>query len=143
MTSFENISLVSAPLSVREVPLADQLGKIRPQDQRAIQIARWRVPGMASASGATEVTTVQLLEDFAKYFLSWINRWAEDGFEPIGRQWQMRADGIGDEREWHVGEQLLRGSFVNLDEQGRLVMMGSDEVERCISINEYFALGRE
>jgi len=95
------------------------------------------------ASGATEVTTAQILEDFAKYFLSWINRWAEDGFEPIGRQWQIRADGIGDELELRLGDRLLRGSFVNLDEQGRLVMMGTDQIERRISVNEYFALGRE
>ena len=95
------------------------------------------------ASGATEVTVVQVLEDFARYFLSWINRWAEDGFEPIGRQWQIRADGIGDELELHIGDRHLRGSFVKLDEQGRLVMMGSDQVERCISVNEYFDLNKE
>jgi BirA family biotin operon repressor/biotin-[acetyl-CoA-carboxylase] ligase len=95
------------------------------------------------ASGATEVTVTQVLEDFAKYFLSWINRWAEDGFEPIGRQWQIRADGIGDELELRLGDQLLRGSFVKLDEQGKLVMMGTDQIERRISVNEYFALGRE
>jgi BirA family biotin operon repressor/biotin-[acetyl-CoA-carboxylase] ligase len=83
------------------------------------------------------------LEDFAKYFLSWINRWAEDGFEPIGRHWQIRADGIGDELELRLGDQLLRGSFVKLDEQGKLVMMGTDQIERRISVNEYFALGRE
>jgi len=95
------------------------------------------------ASGAAEVTVVQVLEDFAKYFLSWINRWAEDSFEPIGRQWQIRADGIGDELELRLGDQLRRGSFVKLDEQGKLVMMGSDQIERRIGVNEYFALGRE
>jgi BirA family biotin operon repressor/biotin-[acetyl-CoA-carboxylase] ligase len=94
------------------------------------------------ASGATEVTVVQVLEDFAKYFLSWINRWAEDGFEPIGRQWQIRADGIGDELELHIGDQILRGCFVKLDEQGRLVMVNPDQIERRISVNEYLLLDK-
>ena len=94
------------------------------------------------ASGATEVTAVQVLEDFTKYFLNWINRWADDGFEPIDRQWQMRADGIGDELEIHMGDQVIGGTFVKLDEQGRLVVMGPDQVERLISVNEYFALGK-
>ena len=92
------------------------------------------------ASGAGEVTAVQVLEDFARYFLSWINRWAEDGFEPIGRQWQIRADGIGDEVELHMGDRFPGGTFVKLDDQGRLVVMGPDQIERCISIDEYFGL---
>jgi BirA family biotin operon repressor/biotin-[acetyl-CoA-carboxylase] ligase len=95
------------------------------------------------ASGAADVTVAQVLEDFARYFLKWINRWAEDGFEPIGRQWQIRADGIGDELELHIGDRHLRGSFVKLDEQGRLVMMGPDQVERCIGVNEFFDLNKE
>lgn len=92
------------------------------------------------ASGAAEVTPAQVLEDFARYFLNWINRWAEDGFDPIARQWRMRADGIGEEIELHVGDERVRGTFVEVDEQGRLVMRGSEQGDRRISINEYFGL---
>ncbi len=92
------------------------------------------------ASGAAEVTVTQMLEDFAKYFLTWINRWAEDGFEPIRRQWQMRADHVGEELELQIGDQSLRGTFVEVDEQGRLVMTSPRQVERRISVNEYFSL---
>jgi len=91
------------------------------------------------ASGAREVTQAQLLEDFASYFLSWINRWAEDGFAPILRQWQIRADGIGEEIALHLGDQRLSGSFAEVDEHGRLVMAGRGQSERRVSINEYFA----
>lgn len=92
------------------------------------------------ASGAPEVTQAQVLDDFARYFLNWINRWAEDGFEPIARQWKMRADGIGEDTDLHIGDRRLRGTFVNVDEQGRLVMASSEQDERRISVNEYFAL---
>jgi BirA family biotin operon repressor/biotin-[acetyl-CoA-carboxylase] ligase len=92
------------------------------------------------ASGAAEVTSAQVLEDFARYFLNWINRWAEDGFEPIARQWQIRADGIGEDIDLHISEQRLHGTFVKVDEQGRLVMSIPEQAERSISVNEYFAL---
>jgi BirA family biotin operon repressor/biotin-[acetyl-CoA-carboxylase] ligase len=95
------------------------------------------------ASGAPEVTPAQVLEDFARYFLNWINRWAEDGFEPIGRQWQMRADGVGEEIDLHMGDQPVRGTFVEVDEQGRLVVSGSGQVERRVSVNDYFVLDGE
>jgi len=92
------------------------------------------------ASGAPEVTVAQLLEYFARYFLKWINRWAEDGFEPVLHQWQMRADGTGEDVELQIGDQRLRGRFVEVDELGRLVMSSPEQVERRISVNEYFAL---
>lgn len=93
------------------------------------------------ASGAPEVTVAQVLEGFARYFLHWINRWAEEGFEPVGRQWQIRANGIGQEVEIDVGNRVHRGTFVEVDEEGRLLMMESGRVERRISVNEYFGLG--
>jgi BirA family biotin operon repressor/biotin-[acetyl-CoA-carboxylase] ligase len=92
------------------------------------------------ASGAPEVTAVQLLEDFARYFLNWVNRWAEDGFEPILRQWQIRADFAGEDMEVHMGNQCLRGSFVEVDKLGRLVIASPEQLEHRISINEYFNL---
>ena len=94
------------------------------------------------ASGAPEVTPAELLEDFARYFLSWINRWAEDGFEPILHHWQMRADGIGEPVALDLGGRQLHGSFVKIDEQGRLVVHDTGEIEHRVSINEYFALDR-
>lgn len=92
------------------------------------------------ASGAPEVTQAQLLEDFASYFLSWINRWAEDGFQAIARQWQIRADGIGEKISLCMGDRRLLGTFVEVDEQGRLVLADGEQGQRRISVNDYFAL---
>ena len=92
------------------------------------------------ASGAPEVTPGELLEDFARYFLSWINRWAEEGFEPIGRHWQMRADGIGAPLTLRLGQREQSGTFVKLDGQGRLLLRATGQVECAVSVNEYFDL---
>ena len=77
----------------------------------------------------------QLREEF--------NRWAEDGFEPILHQWQMRADGIGEEIDVHMGEKHLHGTFDKVDAEGRLVVRQSDQTQRAVSVNEYFALNRQ
>jgi BirA family biotin operon repressor/biotin-[acetyl-CoA-carboxylase] ligase len=95
------------------------------------------------ASGATEVTVPQLLEDYARYFLSWINRWAEDGFVPIGRQWQIRADGVGEDMRLDIDDRTLQGNFVELDEQGRLVLRTPEKVDTHVSVNEFFNLDRQ
>ena len=94
----------------------------------------------AGSTGAPEVTVAELLEDFTRYFLHWINRWAEEGFAPIARQWSIRADGIGEEIELDVGKRRVRGTFVEIDQQGRLILSVPDEGERKISVNEHFAL---
>lgn len=95
------------------------------------------------ASGATDVTVAQVLEGFARYFLHWINRWAENGFGPIAHQWQLRADGVGEEMTVRVGEQTHRGTFVEVDEEGRLVLLESGQIEQRISVNAFFALDGE
>jgi BirA family biotin operon repressor/biotin-[acetyl-CoA-carboxylase] ligase len=95
------------------------------------------------ASGAPEATVADLLEGFARYFLHWINRWAEEGFEPIARQWQIRANGVGEDVELHLGDQDICGTFVEVDEIGRLVMLEGGQNERRVSVNEYFSLDDE
>ena len=95
------------------------------------------------ASGSPEVTVAQVLEDYAKYFLNWINRWAEDGFMPIGRQWQFRADEVGENIELELGDRRLSGTFVELDEQGKLVLRTPENVDVRYSVNEFFDLDRE
>jgi len=95
------------------------------------------------ASGAPEVTVADALENYARYFLHWINRWAEDGFEPIRRQWQIRAEGVGESVDIRIADETLSGTFVEVDEEGRLVMRKSADAQRRISINEYFYLTDE
>ncbi len=41
--------------------------------------------------GGTEATAGELLTRTSRFFLDWINRWAEDGFEPVRRAWLARG----------------------------------------------------
>ena len=92
------------------------------------------------ASGSPEVRVEELLEGFGRQFLSWINRWAEEGFEPIGRLWQQRADGLGEPFRLRLADETLSGTFVEIDAAGRLVMESDEGGERRVSVGEYFGL---
>jgi len=92
------------------------------------------------ASGAAEVTVARLLEDFSRYFLHWINRWADEGLEPVARQWRIRAESIGEPVTLHVGGGEANGTLVGIDPQGNLILSERSGGERRISVNAYFGL---
>ena len=91
------------------------------------------------ASGAHEITVVDLLEAYASHFLSWSSRWADDGFEPIRRAWRIRADGLGSDAEIRLIDGPVEGRIDDVDERGAL---GLDTASgrRTITIGEYFGL---
>ncbi len=55
-----------------------------------------------TTAGINEISDIHMLELFARHFLSWINRWADQGFSSVKRTWLSRADGIGDALEVKV-----------------------------------------
>ncbi|MGF1551849.1 MAG: DUF4444 domain-containing protein [Paracoccaceae bacterium] len=71
------------------------------------------------AEGCGEITPVGLLESATRHMLVWLNRFEEEGFAPIHRDWTARA--------WRLGEALPGGgTFLGLDEHGgRLVREGA------------------
>lgn len=70
--------------------------------------------------GCGEVTPLRLLESWSRHMLVWINRWMDDGLQPLHAAWRDRA--------WGVGEALPDGGvFMGLDELGgQLVKTGGD-----------------
>ena len=91
------------------------------------------------ASGAPEITVVDLLEAYASHFLAWSSRWADDGFEPIRRAWRIRADGLGSDAEIRLIDGPVDGRVDDVDERGALVLDAASG-RRRITIGEYFGL---
>ena len=71
------------------------------------------------ASGARDITVVDVLEAYASHFLSWSSRWAEEGFGPIRRAWRIRADGLGTDAEIRLLDESIEGRVDDVDERGR------------------------
>jgi biotin-(acetyl-CoA carboxylase) ligase len=76
--------------------------------------------------GCEDVTAIDLLEEFGRHFLSWINRWQEEGVRPVQQAWLRRATGLGKRVDVLVGGHVRTGIFEGLTETGamRLVKGG-------------------
>ena len=85
--------------------------------------------------GCGEVSAIDLLEEFGRHFLGWINRWQEEGVRPVQQAWLRRATGLGKEVEVRVGQQVRTGIFEGLSETGamRLVKGG---VAQTVALDE-------
>jgi len=85
--------------------------------------------------GCGDLLTNDLLEAFARHLLGWINRWQEDGVEPVRQAWLSRATGLGKRVEIRLDDQLRAGTFEGITETGamRLVRNG---VAQTVALNE-------
>jgi len=73
--------------------------------------------------GCAEVEAAALLESWSKHTLVWINRWSQDGVEPLHAQWRGLADKLGED----VEQGGKSGKFVGVDEHfGMLLRDGED-----------------
>lgn len=88
--------------------------------------------------GCTDVSEIDVLESFSRHFLSWINRWAEEGFGPVRQAWLHRADDIGKAREIKLKGEALSGTFVEVDEAGAMVLALDGGNRRHVTIGDYF-----
>ncbi len=83
--------------------------------------------------GGGDVTVEDVLEGFARHFLSWANRWLDDGFGPVRRSWLKRTESVGAEVTVTVGGTELTGTFVDVDAKGRLEL-DTDGGRRTIEV---------
>lgn len=72
--------------------------------------------------GCAEVATHALAEAFARYLLSWMDRWDNDGFEPVRRNWLHRATANGGDAVLTLGGELIAGTIEGLDDTGGLIL---------------------
>ena len=91
------------------------------------------------ASGARDITVVDVLEAYASHFLSWSGRWAVEGFGPIRRAWRIRADGLGAGADIRLLDGTIAGRVEDVDEHGALVLDTGRGPHR-VTIGEYFGL---
>jgi len=64
--------------------------------------------------GCADITAQALIESWSRHMLYWINRFTEEGFAPIHKNWCGKCDQIGTVTEG--------GTFVGLDERGGMLL---------------------
>ncbi|MCH8173454.1 MAG: hypothetical protein IIA70_09150, partial [Proteobacteria bacterium] len=91
-----------------------------------------------TGAGAVEAATV--LEAFCRQFLTWVNRWLDEGFPPLRQAWLVRAKGVGAPIEVRLGDgSTLEGVFEGLDEGGALLLKTADGVRSIDHGDVFFA----
>lgn len=90
-----------------------------------------------AAAGVDGVTPGLLLDGFAHHFDLWRRRWLAEGFAPVRRAWLARAGGLGGTVRVRLESAILSGRFLDLDEEGALLLEG-EEGRRRIAAGEVF-----
>jgi len=73
---------------------------------------------------------VDVMEGFAREFLAWINRWADEGLAPVRKAWLWRGDWTDDERSVDIDGRVIRGRFELMDDNGALNLNTGREIIR-------------
>lgn len=93
------------------------------------------------AEGCRGVTVIDVLEAFSRHFLTWTNRWLNDGFPPILEHWLHRAMGLGEDIRVRLEGRTLSGRFSSLDGDGALILENPDGTSQRITAGDVFFPG--
>jgi BirA family biotin operon repressor/biotin-[acetyl-CoA-carboxylase] ligase len=86
----------------------------------------------------SSVAPVDLLESFTRHFMTWVNRWLDDGFAPIRQAWLSHARGLGEAIRVNLPKETLDGRFKDLDADGTLVLEQPDGRIRKIAAGDVY-----
>lgn len=90
--------------------------------------------------GGSLATPAELLESFGRAFLSWVNRWADEGPAPIMRAWRLRADGAGAALGVRLDGRVLEGRIEAYEDDGSVRLTGDDGQIHHIGLSRAFRL---
>ncbi len=93
---------------------------------------------LRAAEGAIAFTAGDVLGSFARHFLSWINRWADEGAGPVLRHWRQRAEGLGAPMMLKLAGETLRSTLVEVDDHGNAVFTSGEET-RLITLSQFYS----
>ena len=133
-------------------------GILLESEARASETLDWLVVGVgvnvALHPGAADHPTTSLrdegcampdagvmLEDFARCFSAWHERWRDEGFAPIRAAWLARATGVGGSITVRLDHERIEGRFVGIEADGALALETSVGVRR-IAAGDVFPAGR-
>lgn len=86
------------------------------------------------------VSPADVLEGYCSYFLSWINRWADEGFAAVRKPWLQRVNNVGEPAEVALAKETLKGTLAGLDEEGAALLRLSTGTTRRIPVTEFFSI---
>ena len=97
-------------------------------------------PAVALSERGSGIAVEALLAAFADDFLAWTRLWEQDGFPPVRHAWLARARGLGQAITVRLPKTTLRGTFIDLDADGALILqeMPAGETRRITAGDVFF-----
>jgi BirA family transcriptional regulator, biotin operon repressor / biotin---[acetyl-CoA-carboxylase] ligase len=96
-------------------------------------------PAIALVEAGVHGATAEALRDaFAAAFLTWSERWRAEGFGPVRAAWLARARGVGEPITVRLPNATLRGTFIDLDADGALLLGTDTGAVRRITAGDVF-----
>lgn len=77
------------------------------------------------------------LAAFVRHLEMWVRRWREEGFGPVRDAWRTRAFALGEPIQVRLETATLHGRFIDIDQQGALLLEVGGELRR-ISAGDVF-----
>jgi len=91
--------------------------------------------------GLRPVSPARAVEEVTRYCHAWVQRWREEGFAPIRAAWRARAISVGEVIRVRLEAATLHGRFLDIDQQGALLLENAGELRR-IRAGEIFPANR-
>lgn len=83
---------------------------------------------------ATEETLVA----FCRHFILWTEKWLDEGFAPVRKNWLWRCYGKDKEIEVQLENETITGIFTDLDEDGAMLVKTADGERRITGGDVFF-----
>lgn len=80
---------------------------------------------------------VRLLEAYSREFLSWLNRWSEEGFEPVRRAWLFKGYEKDDPVDIELEQSTISGTFQAMESNGA-IRLATDNNTDTIMLSDFF-----
>jgi BirA family transcriptional regulator, biotin operon repressor / biotin---[acetyl-CoA-carboxylase] ligase len=98
-------------------------------------------PATSLLERGVAIAPATLLQSFIEHFDVWQAGWRRDGFAPVREAWLQRAIGVGEEVRARLTGATFFGRFLDLDEEGALLLACADGLRRIAAGEIFPALG--
>jgi BirA family biotin operon repressor/biotin-[acetyl-CoA-carboxylase] ligase len=94
--------------------------------------------------GCGELTTYEIIESCSRHFLTWLNIWQNEGFEPVHQSWLARAAGRDEVLSIrHAGASFADVKVRGLDDEGNLLIQGESSPLSALALMDAITLHRD
>lgn len=91
--------------------------------------------------GYVDLAPLELLAGYLQALAAWLDRWQVQGFAGIRTAWRQRAFGLGGAIGLRLEREEIRGRFIDLSDNGGLMLEQAGGQRREITAGEIFYLG--